>query len=196
MYGWFCKLLKSKGSLSISEREAKVTENSLPSSTSPSLSSPAKLIQSALNSQLRWTLKYDVLVCHSLEPSDTEQAVRLVAFLEASPRSLRCFLLHRDISPGGAFSTELCQAVQNSHLRALLITPNFLLDDWCTYVMHQALAEGPMSNRLIPLVHNLPHSQYPKELKFYYYIDLSKSPDRGYILVNQTVLKYLKDNMD
>lgn len=201
--GWFHKLLKSRGSLSTREQEAKVTKNPLTSVSSSSTSfesslcssssspgtTPSKPPHPALSSPLRWSRQYDVLVCHSLEPSDTDQAVRLVSFLEASPRCLRCFLLHRDICPGGAFSTELCQAVQNSHLRALLITPNFLLDDWCTYVMHQALSEGPMSNRMIPMVYNLSHSQYPQELKFYIYIDLSKNCDRGYTLVNTTVLK-------
>ncbi|XP_067450349.1 toll/interleukin-1 receptor domain-containing adapter protein isoform X1 [Thunnus thynnus] len=207
--GWFQKLLKSRESSSTCEQETKVTKNSLTSvsslsssftsSSCSSSSSPGTTpskppqLQSALSSSLRWSLKYDVLVCHSLEPSDTEQAVRLVSFLEASPRSLRCFLLHRDICPGGAFSTELCEAVQNSHLRALLITPNFLQDDWCMYVMNQALAEGQMFNRILPLVHNLPHSLYPQELKFYFYIDLSKNPDRCYTLVNKTVLKYLQD---
>ncbi|XP_042342706.1 toll/interleukin-1 receptor domain-containing adapter protein isoform X2 [Plectropomus leopardus] len=208
MHGWFQKLLKSAR-----EQEEKVTkkssassESTLPSSTSSwSLSSSSSSLQgttssktpsqppSVLSSLLRWRRKYDVFVCHSSEHSDTEEAMRLVSFLEASPRSLRCFLWQRDTCPGGAFSTELCQAVEDSHLRALLITPNFLQDDWCIYMMHQALAEGPMSNRLIPLVQNLSHSEYPQELRFYFYIDLSRNPDRGYTLVNKTVLKYLQD---
>ncbi|XP_069569476.1 toll/interleukin-1 receptor domain-containing adapter protein [Brachyistius frenatus] len=135
----------------------------------------------------------DLKVGMSTAHSDIEEATRLVSFLEASPRSLRCFLWQRDSCPGGAVSTEFCQAVQNSHLQVLLITPSFLQEEWCNYVMHQALAEGPMSNRMIPLVHNLSHSQYPQELKFYYYIDLSRNPDRGYTFVNKTVLKYLED---
>jgi len=117
-----------------------------------------------------------------VKPSKTstvcsELAVRRVSFLEASPRSLRCFLMQRDAWPGGAISTELCQAVQNSHFRALLTTPDFLQEDWCTYIMHQVLAEGSMSNRIIPLIHNLSHSQYPQKLRFYYYIDLGRNPD-------------------
>ncbi|TNN74985.1 hypothetical protein EYF80_014730 [Liparis tanakae] len=43
--------------------------------------------------------------------------------------------------------------------------------------MHQVLAEMPMSNRIIPLIHNLSHSQYPQELRFYYCIDLGRNPD-------------------
>ncbi|CAK6972306.1 toll/interleukin-1 receptor domain-containing adapter protein [Scomber scombrus] len=206
MHGWFQKLLKSRVPSSTCKQEAKVTQkvtsdsNSSLSFTSSSCSSSpsprttsSKPTQSppALSSPLRWSLKYDVLVCHSSDPSDTEEAVRLVSFLEA--HSLRCFLVHRDTCPGGAFSTELCEAVQNSHLRALLITPNFLQDEWCMYVMHQALSEGPMSNRMLPLVYNLPHSQYPQELKFRFYFDLGKHPDQCYSRVNNTVLQYLQD---
>nr|XP_046246418.1 toll/interleukin-1 receptor domain-containing adapter protein [Scatophagus argus] len=213
MYVWFQKLLKSRASLPAQhEQEAKVTKkssvNNVPttstssfcsssSSSSSSLpgTSPSKPLQSqsALSSLLRWRRKYDVFVCHSSVHSDSEEAGRLVAFLEASPRSLRCFLPQRDDCPGGAVSTELCQAVQNSHMWALLITPNFLQEDWCQYMMHQALAEAPMSSRIIPLVLNLPHSRYPKELKFYIYIDLSRNPNQGYTLLSKTVLKYLED---
>ncbi|XP_049924106.1 toll/interleukin-1 receptor domain-containing adapter protein-like [Epinephelus moara] len=213
--GWFQKLLKSRASVPAQrEQETKVAKKSVSSvssvstsspstSTSSSLSSSSSLgttpfkktsqPQSGLSSLLRWSRKYDVFVCHSSVHSDTEEAIRLVSFLEASPQSLRCFLWQRDTCPGGAMSTELCQAVEESHLRALLITPNFLQDDWCIYMMHQALAEGPMSNRLIPLVQNLSRSQYPQELRFFFYIDLSRNPDRGYTLVNKTVLKYLQD---
>ncbi|XP_035536157.1 toll/interleukin-1 receptor domain-containing adapter protein [Morone saxatilis] len=210
MHSWFQKLLKSRESSSAQhEQEAKVTQKSVSSvSASPSSASsfcslspsspgttPFKTLQSqsALSSPQRWGRKYDVFVCHSSVGSDIEEAGRLVSFLEASPRSLRCFLRQRDDCPGGAISTELCQAVQNSHLWALFITPNFLQDDWCMYMMHQALAEGPMSSRLIPLIQNLPRSQYPQELKFYFYIDLSHNRDQGYTRLNRSVLKYLED---
>uniref|UniRef100_A0A8C2ZH72 TIR domain containing adaptor protein n=1 Tax=Cyclopterus lumpus TaxID=8103 RepID=A0A8C2ZH72_CYCLU len=179
------KLWKSK--VSSSAQREQETKKSSPSSSSTPPKPPQP--QSATSSLLRWSRKYDVVVCHSSVHSDIQEAVRLVSFLEASPRSLRCFMMQRDACPGGAISTELCQAVQDSHLRALLITPDFLQDDWCTYMMHQVLAEGPMSNRIIPLVQNLSHSQYPQELRFYFYIDLDRNPDRGYNLVNTTVLK-------
>ncbi|XP_054459627.1 toll/interleukin-1 receptor domain-containing adapter protein [Anoplopoma fimbria] len=213
MPGWIQKLWNSRvSSSSRREQETMVAEKSVSSasslSTSPSsksscssssssslLTTPTKpqQPQSAPRSMLRWSRKYDVFVCHSPVHGDIEEALRLVSFLEASPRSLRCFLKQRDTCPGGAISTELCEAVQDSHLRALLITPDFLQDDWCKYMMHQVLAEGPMSNRIIPLVQNMSNSQYPKELRFYYYIDLGRNPERGYTLVNNTVLKFLKD---
>lgn len=166
-----------------------------PSSASSSVTTPSQSLrsQAALSSALRWSRKYDVFVCHSSTDSDSEEAGRLVSFLEASPCSLRCFLQQRDDCPGAAVSTELCQAVQNSHTWALLVTPNFLEDDWCKYMMHQALAEGPMSNRIIPLAHNLSLSQYPKELKFLIFIDLNRNPGiRGYKILNETVLRYLE----
>nr|XP_040031611.1 toll/interleukin-1 receptor domain-containing adapter protein [Gasterosteus aculeatus aculeatus] len=197
MHGWIQKLWKSRISSSAPrEQEAKVTEliSNSASSSSPSLStSPAKPPQPGLSSLPRWRRKYDVLVCHSAEHRDVNEASRLVSFLEASPRSLRCFLMQRDACPGGAISTELCQAVQDSHLRALLITPDFLRDDWCQYMMHQVLSEGPMSNRIIPLVQDLSHSEYPPELRFYYYINLGGDRASGYARVTMAVLKYFED---
>ncbi|CAG6006156.1 unnamed protein product [Menidia menidia] len=121
-----------------------------------------------------------------------EEAARLVLYLEAAPRSLRCFLWQRDSCPGSAIPAEFCQAVEDSHLRAFLITPSFVQDGWCNYMMHQALAEGPMSNRTIPMLRDLLHSQYPQELKFYYYIDLSKNKN-GYSMVSKTVFLYLEN---
>lgn len=174
-------------------KELKKSSASSSSSLSPRTPSLCTQSQCVLGSKLRWSKKYDVFVCHSSVDSDSEEAAQLVSFLEAPPRSLRCFLQDRDESPGGAMSTELCQAVQDSHLWALLITPNFLQDDWCHYMMHQALAEGTMSSRIIPLVLNLSRSQYPQELKFFYCIDLSGNTDRGYRRISDTVLLYLKD---
>ncbi|XP_029922790.1 toll/interleukin-1 receptor domain-containing adapter protein isoform X2 [Myripristis murdjan] len=158
----------------------------------PTTSSKPPEPQSALTSPVRWTRKYDVCVCHSSVDSDIEKAAHLVSFLEASPNSLRCFLWQRDASPGGAIPSELCQAVQNSHFRVLLITPDFLQDGWCRYMIHQALAERPMSHQMIPLVQNLSHTQYPMELKFFHYIDLNKNPE-AYTLVGKTVLNYLEN---
>ncbi|XP_010765568.1 toll/interleukin-1 receptor domain-containing adapter protein [Notothenia coriiceps] len=213
MHGWMRKIFKSRVTSSAQhEQEAHVPKKSVcsvsresPSSISPccSLSSSSSLGTAPSKPQLphsapssrRWSRKYDVLVCNSSLQSDVEEAFRLVSFLEASPRSLRCFLMQRDACPGGAIATEFCQAVQNSHLRALLITPDFLQDGWCKYIMHQALAEGPMSNRIIPLLQNLSRSQCPPEVRFYYQIDLSSNPERGYTVVNKTVLNYL-ENLD
>lgn len=187
--GWFQKILNSRAPDKHEGKELKTSSAS--SSFHPSLSPHTPNLhsqsQSVLGSKLRWSKKYDVLVCHSSVVSDSEEAARLASFLEASPRSLRCFLQHRDECPGGATSTELCQAVQESHLWALLITPSFLQDDWCHYMMHQALAEGTMSSRIIPLLLNLSHSQYPQELRFFCCIDLTRNPDRGYRRISDTV---------
>ncbi|XP_074536300.1 toll/interleukin-1 receptor domain-containing adapter protein [Halichoeres trimaculatus] len=204
MHGWFQRLWKSRVSLfKRFEEEGAVTKTSASSvsstSSSPSAASSSQgktkfeplKPPSALSSQQRWSRKYDVLVCHSPEDSDTEEAGRLVSFLETTPGGLRCFLRHRDDSPGAAVSTELCEAMQNSHVWALLITPHFLQDEWCKYLMHQALAEGPMSHRIIPLVKNISRAQVPHELKFFFNIDLNVNPHQGYTILNQTVLNYL-----
>ncbi|XP_062242518.1 toll/interleukin-1 receptor domain-containing adapter protein [Platichthys flesus] len=198
MHGWFRNLLKSRISLS-SQHEEKASKTSVLTpitytpTSSPSSSSGPKNPPSALSSNLRWRRKYDLLVCHSLADSDIEEAKGLVSFLEASPRNLRCFLWQRDVCPGSPIFTEFCQAVQESHLQALLITPDFLQEEWCMYMMHQALAEGPMSKRLIPLIQNISHDKYPQEIKFFFYINLSRNIDQGYGLINTTVLKYLED---
>lgn len=193
--GWFQNFFKPRRIKSTQHDKSINAENSV-----VSISSVSSTLQSvrtsnckpqqlniALNSELRWKRRYDVFVCHSSAHTDIEEATRLVLFLEEAPRSLRCFLWQRDTCPGGAISTEFCQAVADSHIRALLITPSFVQDDWCNYMMHQTLSEGPMSNRMIPILQNLSHSQYPQELKFYYYIDLSKNPDQGFSMVNKTV---------
>lgn len=197
--GWFQRILKSRVfSSEQNEHKEKRTEN--PVSSVSSFSPPSSLTSCptssssppgappSLNSLLRWSRKYDVFVCHSSVGSDCEEAWKLVSFLEALPRGLRCFLQHRDDCPGGATSTELCQAVQDSHLWVLLITPDFLQDDWCQYMMHQALAEGPMSNRIIPLYQNLSRAHYPKELKFFCCINLSQNPEKSYARINMTVI--------
>lgn len=187
MYGWFQRLLKSK-ILPTSQEEEKAKTSV---STTPSSSKPTKQ-PSALSSHLRWRRKYDLLVCHSDTDRDIEEAKYLVSFLEASPRSLRCFLWQRDVCPGSPVFTEFCEAVQESHMQALLITPDFLQDGWCMYMMHQALADGPVSKRLIPLIQNLSHKQYPKEIRFFFYINLRRDIDQGYSLINKTVLTYLE----
>ncbi|XP_056905795.1 toll/interleukin-1 receptor domain-containing adapter protein [Takifugu flavidus] len=196
MYGWFQKILNFRVSFSAHDqhvgKEAKQSSGS--SSFCPLSSSWTPTVpQAVVGSALSCARKYDVFVCHSSVDSDSEEAARLVSFLEAPPRSFRCFLQERDECPGAAISTELCQAVQDSHIWVLLITPNFLKDAWCHYIMHQALAEGAMFNRIIPLVLNLSDSQYPQELKFFCYIDLSDNLDRGYSRLSNTVHLYLKD---
>ncbi|XP_028857377.1 toll/interleukin-1 receptor domain-containing adapter protein isoform X2 [Denticeps clupeoides] len=147
----------------------------------------------ALLSAFRESREYDLCVCHS--SADDAEAVRLVSFLEAPSRGLRCFLRARDCAPGGAVSTELYEAVRSSHCWVLLITPDFLQDEWCLYQMHQALAEGPMSNRIIPTMLHLPFSQRPKELQFYYSFDLSKNRECGYQMVYRTFFQYLCDEL-
>ncbi|XP_032446539.1 toll/interleukin-1 receptor domain-containing adapter protein [Xiphophorus hellerii] len=199
MHGWFLKLLKSgtqnknskAGEKSAGGASFESKSSSSASSEGTSVAKPQQL-KTALSSELRWKRKYDVFVCHSFAQKDTEEAERLVSFLETPPRSLRCFLWHRDSCPGGAISTEFCKALESSHIRALLITPSFVQDDWCSYMMHQTLAERPMSNTMIPLLLDLAHSQYPQELRFYYYIDLSRDPDYGFNVVNKTVQSYLE----
>ncbi|KAL0973310.1 hypothetical protein UPYG_G00201780 [Umbra pygmaea] len=199
MYGWLSRLLVKP------KRECPQSSSSNPlgsirtpphsvngaSSLTP-ISTPI-LLPAVLSSTPRWSQTYDVCICHS--PEDIKEAMCLVSYLEDPSCGLRCFQLQRDANVGGAIPTEICRAVQSSHCWALLITPNFLLDDWCLYMMHQALCEGPMSNRIIPLILNLSYSEYPHELRFFYYKDLSKNPELGYKQVYKTVLKYLEDRV-
>lgn len=122
-----------------------------------------------------------------------EQAQSLATFLEQPGKSLRCFLQERDCALGGAVSTELLQALRDSHCWLLLITPHFLKDDWCLYQMHQVLSEGPMSQRIIPSVLDMPRSELPLELRFLFTVDLNVNREFGFKQVYSTVLHYLKD---
>ncbi|KAL2096181.1 hypothetical protein ACEWY4_008329 [Coilia grayii] len=164
------------------------------SSEGASCASIEPSLPSCLTSAFRWSLEYDLCVCHSAK--DDEEAERLVSYLEATVRSLRCFLPHRDCPLGSPMPTELYRAVHSSHCWVLLITSHFLQDDWCLYQMHQALSEAPMSNRIIPTVLHLPYTKCPKELRFYYTIDLSQKASHGYNLVYKAVLHYLKMGLE
>ncbi|CAK6440331.1 unnamed protein product [Pipistrellus nathusii] len=146
----------------------------------------------AASSSGRWSRDYDVCVCHSEE--DLAAAQELVAYLEDSPASLRCFLQLRDSAPGGAIVSELCRALDGSHCRVLLITPGFLRDPWCRYQMLQALSHAPGSEgRTIPLLAaGLARTAYPAELRFMYFVD-GRGPDQGFRQVKEAILRYLQN---
>lgn len=139
----------------------------------------------------RWSRDYDVCVCHSEE--DLAAVQELVAYLEDSPASLRCFLQLRDSAPGGAIVSELCRALDSSHCRVLFITPGFLSDPWCRYQMLQALSQAPgAEGRTIPLlVAGLARAAYPAELRFMYFVD-GRGPDQGFRQVKEAILRYLQ----
>lgn len=140
----------------------------------------------------RWSRDYDVCVCHSEE--DLAAAQELVAYLEDSPASLRCFLQLRDSAPGGAIVSELCRALDSSHCRVLFITPGFLRDQWCRYQMLQALSQAPGSEgRTIPLLAaGLARAAYPAELRFMYFVD-GRGPDQGFRQVKEAIMRYLQN---
>ncbi|XP_062860036.1 toll/interleukin-1 receptor domain-containing adapter protein [Trichomycterus rosablanca] len=171
------------------------SHSSCPSSqnTSSSFSSPssAQSLPPALSAPFRFTRTYDVCVCHS--DKDNTQASALVSFLETSYRGLRCYWYPRDCSYGAALSTELCKAIQASHCWVLLLSPQFMQDEWCWYQMQQVISEGPMSQRIIPTMLNMRISEIPKELRFFYTVDLNRNQEAGYTQVYRTVLQYLKD---
>ncbi|XP_077087060.1 toll/interleukin-1 receptor domain-containing adapter protein [Siphateles boraxobius] len=162
------------------------------SSAEPSTSASEKPLPSVLFSSARSSRRYDVCLCHTEE--DTDLAQSLACFLEDPCKGLRCFLQDRDCPLGGAVSTEILQAVRDSHCWVLLLTPHFLKDEWCLYQMHQVLSEGPMSQRIIPVVINMPRSQIPLELRFLFTVDLNvMNKGLGFSQVYKTVLQYLKE---
>lgn len=145
---------------------------------------------SSSTSSSRWSRDYDICVCHSEEDLITAQ--ELVSYLESGPGSLRCFLQLRDATPGSAIVSELCQALNGSHCRVLLITPSFLLDPWCKYQMLQALSQAPSSEgRTIPLLTGISRDACPAELRFMYFVD-GRGPDKGFRQVREAVLRYLQ----
>ncbi|KAL7878859.1 hypothetical protein AOLI_G00098330 [Acnodon oligacanthus] len=182
--GFISTLQNRKRSLfQMTEENTSGTMSPLPGSSKP--------FPAALNAPFRLTCRYDAYVCHS--EKNISQAQALVSFLESPSRGLRCYLQTRDCPLGGAVCTELCKAVQSSHCWVLLISPNFLQDDWCLYQMHQVICEGPMSQRIIPAVLDMHISEIPNELRFFYTVDLNRNHEAGYAQVYRTVLQYLKD---
>lgn len=131
-------------------------------------------------------------ICHAED--DISYAHELVSFLELKPDPLRCFLQLRDSMPGNAISTELCQAVRNSHCWVLVISPSFLKDHWCRYQMQQALAEAPGSNgRIIPVQKQLERKDYPEELRFLYMINAQLDKQMGFEKIQSAVIYYLAE---
>ncbi|KAJ8256344.1 hypothetical protein COCON_G00184960 [Conger conger] len=196
MISWFRRRLKGPESDTWRSQEAasSTTASSRTSASSlarlsstPSSSSSSSSPPSPQNA--RCSHNFDVRVCHSA--ADELDAQLLASRLEAGPHGLRCFLPLRDSTPGAAVSTDIFESVRDSHCWVMLITPAFLVDPWCRYQMHQALAEAPMSNRIIPLLLRASQSDYPPELCFYYYIDLNRDPEQGYARLYKTVLAYL-----
>lgn len=182
---------------SCSSGNSDYTPSSLRESCASSKSQSAtseKPLPTVLFSTFRSTLRYDVCLCHS--DKDIEQAQGLASFLEDPSKGLRCYLHERDCSLGGAVFTELLQALHNSHCWVLLFTPNFLTDDFCSYQMHQALSEGPMSQRIIPTILNLPRTELPQELRFVFSVDLNRNKEFGYIQIYNTVLNYLTERLE
>ncbi|XP_051953217.1 toll/interleukin-1 receptor domain-containing adapter protein-like [Xyrauchen texanus] len=164
------------------------------SSITAKSSSSEKPLPSVLFSSFRSTRSYDICVCHN--DKDIDQAQSLSSFLEDPSKGLRCYLQERDCPLGGAVSSELLQAVHDSHCWVLLITPNFLNDGWCLYQMQQVLSEGPMSQRIIPAVLNMPISELPQELRFVFSVDLNINKEAGYKQMYKTVIHYLKDMLE
>ncbi|CAM5171926.1 unnamed protein product [Eretmochelys imbricata] len=201
MAGWVRRLLQ-KPKQSSSSAESSLNTKQSPSSssavvTSSSTSSsvasrsPASQVSISSSGSARWAKSYDVCICHS--NGDFEFVEEMVSYLESQPEGIRCFLQLRDAMPGSAITTELCDAVQNSHCWVLLITPSFLEDPWCRYQMHQALAEAPMANgRTIPVLKGIDRRDYPRELRCLYYIDVTRK-ENGFRQIKDTILRYLQE---
>uniref|UniRef100_A0A8D0L0Q6 TIR domain containing adaptor protein n=1 Tax=Sphenodon punctatus TaxID=8508 RepID=A0A8D0L0Q6_SPHPU len=204
MAGWLWRLVQKPRQKASSPRSSSGSTSASPSSPSARSSSSSAKCSSNSPRQLfsvsqvnvsslgsaRWSKEYDVCICHS--EGDIEFVVEMVSYLESQTENFRCFLQLRDSTPGSAVTSELCDAVQNSHCWVMLITPNFLQDPWCTYQMHQALVEAPMANgRIIPVVKDIDRKQYPRELKCIYYINVTIK-ETSFQQVKNTVLNYLQ----
>uniref|UniRef100_A0A4W4H5M6 Toll-interleukin 1 receptor (TIR) domain containing adaptor protein n=1 Tax=Electrophorus electricus TaxID=8005 RepID=A0A4W4H5M6_ELEEL len=154
--GWICQRFGKRKNYAVAETTRAVV------CLSPSL-------LPSLRTSFCFTCKYDVCVCYS--DKKFSQALALVSFLGSPSRGLCCYLQPCDCPLSGAVPIELCRAVQNSHCWVLLITPNFLKDDWCLYQMQQM----------------------PRELGCFFSVDLNRNREAGYTQVYKTVLQYLKE---
>ncbi|XP_051895939.1 toll/interleukin-1 receptor domain-containing adapter protein [Pristis pectinata] len=197
-FGWFRDLKRNRNrnqnpncSPQPSDRTKSRCQNPRSNSTS---SQPVADSSSSwkFDSKARWGKEYDVCICHAED--DVTYVQDLVSFLELRPHSLRCFLQLRDLAPGGAVCTELCQAVRESHCWVLVISPSFLKDPWCWYQMQQALSESPTANgRVIPVRKQLERKDYPQELRFMFGIDVRLDKENGFQKIKRAILYYLEE---
>ncbi|KAE8594616.1 hypothetical protein XENTR_v10019714 [Xenopus tropicalis] len=167
-------------------RSPLVSQGSLPSPPRPQISWPENCV--------RWSRRYDAYICHS--ETDSNYALRLLRYLEAQPEKLRCFLPMRDMSLGSPIPSEICSGLGDSHCMIMLLTPQFLADDWCKFHMHQALIEAPLSEgRIIPVMLNLELSRYPPELKFIQAVRSQSWDDSVFGKIRNSILSYMINNL-
>ncbi|KAM4015812.1 toll/interleukin-1 receptor domain-containing adapter protein isoform 1-T2 [Anomaloglossus baeobatrachus] len=158
----------------------------------PVQSSPAAVIPVWPDSSVRWQSPYDVYICHS--EADCSYAMEMLSYLEQQPEKLRCFLPMRDMVAGGPIPSEMCSGLESSHCWVMLMTPQFLTDNWCKYQMHQFLAQAPCSNgRLIPVIIGLSFAQYPTVVKHMYAIKGALNDHRVFSKVKEAIVAYLKE---
>ncbi|XP_073426059.1 toll/interleukin-1 receptor domain-containing adapter protein [Dendrobates tinctorius] len=141
---------------------------------------------------VRWQSQYDVYICHS--EADVSYAMEMLSYLEQQPEKLRCFLPMRDMQAGGPIPSEMCSGLESSHCWVMLLTPQFLSDNWCKYQMHQFLAQAPCSNgRLIPVIIGLTFAQYPSVVKHMYAIKGTFNDPSVFSKVKEAIVTYLKE---
>ncbi|OCT73477.1 hypothetical protein XELAEV_18036454mg [Xenopus laevis] len=142
----------------------------------------------------RWSRRYDAYIRHS--ERDSDYAIELLHYLEAQPEDLRCFVPMRDLAWGSPIPSEICNSLGNSHCWIMLLTPQFLDDDWCLYHMHQALAESPLSEgRIIPVMINLEMSQYPLVLRFMQAIKSQSCDASVFCKIRDSIYNYMITNL-
>ncbi|XP_077105570.1 toll/interleukin-1 receptor domain-containing adapter protein [Ranitomeya variabilis] len=141
---------------------------------------------------VRWQSQYDVYICHS--EADVSYAMEMLSYLEQQPEKVRCFLPMRDMQAGGPIPSEMCSGLESSHCWVMLLTPQFLSDNWCKYQMHQFLAQAPCSNgRLIPVIIGLSFAQYPSVVKHMYAIKGTFNDPSVFSKVKDAIVTYLKE---
>ncbi|XP_043235392.1 toll-like receptor 7 [Amphibalanus amphitrite] len=85
---------------------------------------------------------FDVFVSHGSK--DTQLASQLVAELETGHPPYRCCVLHRDVPPQPA---AIRRAAAASRRVLLVVTQNFLDNEWCHFAFKSAHTEAAVSGR-------------------------------------------------
>ncbi len=104
--------------------------------------------------------KYDVFLSYSM--ADRDEARAMESFL--TKKRLKVFLSEKDIKPGSKWEDEIKEALRNSNLLCMLVTPNSLRSDW---IISEYGAAWSQDIRILPVLFQCSAKDLPEGLRNY-----------------------------
>lgn len=125
-----------------------------------------------LSSALLPEEKYDIFI--SYNKADVEFAERLVKRIELEPhkgRHLRCFFASWDVAPGENILLKIEDALTNSRLIALIMSPDWGKSDWTTLERAIPVYQDPagLKGRIIPILRR--NCEIPPSIRILNWLD-------------------------